>query len=129
MTTRAERITLDLRRRFDSGEYQVGDKIESFAELQSRYGVAGVGTIQAALAPLWDEGVLRGEQGRGTFVQRIPSPWPKADADEKDVVAVVNTILAETVAALAQLGGRLEAARVLLGESATPAELQDLTKE
>jgi DNA-binding GntR family transcriptional regulator len=116
MATKAEQITIELRRRLASGEYEEGDKIESFAELQRRYGVDGVATIQTALAPLWDEGVLRGEQGRGTFVQRIPSPWPEAgaDADEKDVVAEASKILAEAVAELARLGARLEATQALL---------------
>jgi len=117
MATQAERITLDLRRRLATDGYQEGDKIESFAELMNRYSVAGVATIQAALAPLWDEGILRGEQGRGTFVQRIPSPLLEADADadEKDAVAVATTILAETVAELTQLSKRLETVQAILG--------------
>ena len=72
MTTKAEQITRDLRHRFDAGEFSVGDRFETFTELQRRYVVDGVGTIQAALEPLWNEGILRSEQGRGTFVQRIP---------------------------------------------------------
>jgi DNA-binding GntR family transcriptional regulator len=118
MTTKAEQITLDLRHRFDAGEFDVGDKFETFAELQKRYCVAGVGTIQAALEPLWYEGILRSEQGRGTFVQRIPPPWPEV-SDKNDAASTVDAILSEIAADLAQLGARLEAARALLNPEET----------
>jgi DNA-binding GntR family transcriptional regulator len=113
MTTKAEQITLDLRRRFAVGEFKQGDRFETFAELQERYGVSGVGTIQAALEPLWIERTLRSEHGRGTFVQQVPPPWPEF-SDEHDAASTADAILAEVAAGLAQLGARLEAARALL---------------
>jgi DNA-binding GntR family transcriptional regulator len=116
MTTKTDQITLELRRRLSSGEYHEGDKIESFAQLQRRYGVDGVWAIQSALAPLRDEGILRGEHGRGVFVQHLPSPRPETDVDETDVLAVVDTILAGIVAEVAQLRSRLEAVRALLAK-------------
>lgn len=118
MTTKAEQITLDLRRRFAAGEFREGDKFETFAELQERYGVAGVGTIQAALEPLWLERILRSEQGRGTFVQNIPPPWPEV-SDENNAASTADAMLSEVVAGLAQLGARVEAARALLNPEGT----------
>jgi DNA-binding GntR family transcriptional regulator len=113
MATKAEHITLDIRRRFNAGEFSAGDKFETFAELQKRYGVDGVGTIQAALEPLWNEGTLHSEHGRGTFVQRVPPPWPEPSGQE-DSLTALDAILAGISADLAQLAARLEAARALL---------------
>jgi DNA-binding GntR family transcriptional regulator len=113
MTTKAEHITLDIRRRLAGGDFTKGDRFDTFAELQDRYGVTGVATIQTALDPLWNEGILRSEQGRGTFVQRIPAPPPEASA-QKDVTAVLGEVLAEIAEGLAQLGARIDAARALL---------------
>lgn len=69
--------------------------------------------FKRALTPLWDEGILRSEHGRGTFVQRIPPPRPEA-SDEKDAATALDAILTEIAVGLAQLSARLEAARALL---------------
>jgi DNA-binding GntR family transcriptional regulator len=113
MTTKAEQITLDLRRRFAAGEFHEGDRFETIAALQQRYGVRGVGTIQAALEPLWLEQVLYSEQGRGTFVQRIPPPWPEA-SDKDSAASSAEAILGEVAAGLAQLSARVKAVLALL---------------
>lgn len=118
MSTKAEQITLDLRRRFAMGEFQVGDKFETFYELQQRYGVSGVGTIQAALEPLWLAHVLRSEQGRGTFVQSIPQPLPEASGKD-DAASAAKAILSEVAAGLAQLSAQVGAARALLNPEET----------
>jgi SRSO17 transposase len=94
------------------GEFQVGDKFETFYELQQRYGVTGAGTIQAALEPLRLAHVLRSGQGRGTFVQSIPSHCRKPPT--RTMQRAAEAILSEVAAGLAQLSAQVEAARALL---------------
>lgn len=66
-------IARDLSQRIGSGELKVGDAIPSREQLRRRYGVAE-GTSRRAIQHLRAVGVLKGEQGRGVFVQRIPVP-------------------------------------------------------
>ncbi len=58
-----------LRQRVLDGEWKPGDMIPSESSLAASYGVA-LGTIRQALALLVQDGVLRRQHGKGTFVTR-----------------------------------------------------------
>lgn len=62
-----------LRERIMSGELRPGDRISSEVELGEEYGLSRI-TVRKAISLLSDEGLLRGERGRGTFVIK-----PKVD--------------------------------------------------
>lgn len=59
-------------RAIESGELREGDRLPSEAELASQHGMS-VGTVQKALARLAHSGLIKREQGRGTFVSGSPS--------------------------------------------------------
>lgn len=56
-----------IRGRIRGGHWQVGARLPSIDAMAAEYGVAVV-TVRQAVALLEDEGLLRREQGRGTFV-------------------------------------------------------------
>jgi GntR family transcriptional regulator len=56
-----------LERRIESGEFQVGNRFPTDEELCEEYQLSR-GTVRRALDMLVEEGKLRREQGRGTFV-------------------------------------------------------------
>ena len=61
------RISRDLRRDIQAGRWQVGDRIPSETEMSRTYGVSR-GTVRNAVERLVNDGMLRKEQGRGTFI-------------------------------------------------------------
>ncbi len=63
------RIKQILRERIESDEWPTGFMVPSERDLCSEFGVSRV-TIRQAMAGLINEGLLRTEQGRGTFVCR-----------------------------------------------------------
>lgn len=56
-----------LRQRIESGQWSRGDKISTLEELEAEFEVARV-TVRQAIEVLREEGLLRAQQGRGTFV-------------------------------------------------------------
>lgn len=64
-----------LRRRIDSEEWVPGMRLPALKELAAQFGVANV-TLRLAVEILEDEGLLRREQGRGTFVNDTIEPKP-----------------------------------------------------
>lgn len=66
-------IADDLRERIRNGEYRVGSKLPGIGSLQELYGVSGLNTVRAAHQILIEEGLIRTEQGVGTFVVALPS--------------------------------------------------------
>jgi GntR family transcriptional regulator len=58
-----------LRQRIVDGQWKPGEMIPAEALLASSYGVA-LGTVRQALALLVEDGILRRQHGRGTFVSR-----------------------------------------------------------
>jgi GntR family transcriptional regulator len=61
------RIWHELRRDIQSDRWQIGERIPSEPELSDTYGVSR-GTVRNAIEQLVNDGLLRKEQGRGTFV-------------------------------------------------------------
>ncbi len=60
-----------LRESIISGRFPIGGKIPTEAELVEQYGVSRA-TVRGALQHLREEGLIRREAGRGTFVARTP---------------------------------------------------------
>ena len=58
-----------LRQRVLDGQWKPGDMLPAEAALASSYGVA-LGTLRQALALLVEDGIVRREHGKGTFVSR-----------------------------------------------------------
>lgn len=67
VTPRYYRIYEELHNQIASGQYPAGQKMPSETELCRIYGVSR-GTIREAVKMLMQEGLLKREQGRGTFV-------------------------------------------------------------
>ncbi|MDY7024195.1 MAG: phosphonate metabolism transcriptional regulator PhnF [Cyanobacteriota bacterium] len=68
-------IANELRQNINQGIYQVGDKLPTENQLSDRYGV-NRHTVRRAIALLKSEGLLRVDQGRGTFVAGMPIRYP-----------------------------------------------------
>lgn len=75
-----QQIADDLRRFIASEAAQVGDKLSSLSELQTKYGRA-VMTIQKALDVLRAEGLVISRQGEGTIIVKKP----EAHTEEPEV--------------------------------------------
>ena len=60
-----------LRENIMSGRYAIGHKLPTEAELVKQYSVSRA-TVRGALQSLKDEGLIRREAGRGTFVSSLP---------------------------------------------------------
>ena len=60
-----------MRRRIETKQWLPGQKISTLVELESEFEVARV-TIRQAIDILREEGLLRSQQGRGTFVAEKP---------------------------------------------------------
>src|SRR4051794_23480455 len=71
-----------MRRRIDAGYWQPGQKISTLEELEREFEVARV-TVRQAVDVLREEGLLRCQQGRGTFVSEKPPSrhWLKLATD------------------------------------------------
>ncbi len=62
-----------IRRRIADGTLRLGDRLPTLRQLTADYGVSSM-TVRHALARLEDEGLIRAERGRGTFVTGAPAP-------------------------------------------------------
>ena len=60
-----------LRQRIKDSHWAVGEKIATIEELEREFGVARV-TVRQAIELLQDDGILKSQQGRGTFVTGSP---------------------------------------------------------
>src|SRR5919112_909081 len=71
-----------LRQRIETGYWQPGQKISTLEELEREFEVARV-TVRQAIELLREEGLLRCQQGRGTFVADEPPNrrWLKLATD------------------------------------------------
>lgn len=83
----ADNIAEDLRRRIERGQYPVGACLPGRRALASEYSVAPI-NVQKAVNELIEDGFLRAENGRGTFVVRS-SALPK---DRLGVIGIVTYV-------------------------------------
>lgn len=65
-------IAEDIRHRITAGEFHLGGRLDTIAELCAYYDGAALNTVRAALRILADEGILKIEPGIGTTVLRVP---------------------------------------------------------
>jgi DNA-binding GntR family transcriptional regulator len=68
-------IAGELRARIESGEFAPGDRLPSLAALKRQYGVSD-GPVNQAMRLLRGAGLVRSEQGRGSFALKPPDPGP-----------------------------------------------------
>jgi len=61
-----------MRRRIETKQWRLGQKISTLVELEREFQVARV-TVRQAIDILREEGLLRSQQGRGTFVAENPA--------------------------------------------------------
>jgi GntR family transcriptional regulator len=80
-----------LRRRIEDGHWSAGEKISTIEELQVEFGVARV-TVRQAVELLEKEGLVRREQGRGTFVAAaVENPrWLTLDASWSSLIGTIK---------------------------------------
>lgn len=83
-----------LRRRIETGQWQVGQQISTLEELEREFEVARV-TVRQAVELLQNEGLVHRQQGRGTFVAdkledkhwlRLETTWESLVASIRDNV-------------------------------------------
>lgn len=65
-----------IRRRIVDQNLKVGDRLPTLKELVSTYGVSSM-TVRHALARLEEDGLIRAERGRGTFITDRITPFPQ----------------------------------------------------
>lgn len=111
-------ITQDLRRRLASNEWLVGERIATFRELRAEYHIGSIGRLEHVLAPLKAEGLVEGQQGRGTVVLRLPEPESELITHPADVKAAMS-LVAEAYEDLGRARQRLNRAHLLVTGRAT----------
>jgi len=98
---RYREIYEDIRRRVLAGEFAVGDRLPSIADLQQHYDVPGLNTIRQAQRLLVDDGLVETRQGVGAFVISH-----EAKTKQVDIAAELRTARAAIDRALAALGNK-----------------------
>src|SRR5690348_2356537 len=80
-----------LRRRIEEGQWAVGAKIATIEELQEEFGVARV-TVRQAVELLEKEGLVRRQQGKGTFVAQSIGDrrWLTLDASWSSLIGTIK---------------------------------------
>lgn len=87
-------VATALRRRIEDGQWEPGQKISTLDELEGEFQVARV-TVRQAVDLLQKEGLVRRQQGRGTFVTgrirdkrwlRLETTWPSLISTIRDNV-------------------------------------------
>lgn len=68
-----------LRQKIAMREYRLGDQLPPESKLVKEYGVSRM-TVRQAMANLEEEGLIRRQPGRGTFVAKEP-PAPRGDVE------------------------------------------------
>jgi GntR family transcriptional regulator len=84
-------VAAELRRRIESGHWASGEKISTIEELQEEFGVARV-TIRQAVELLEKDGLVRRQQGKGTFVAADleDARWLKLDTSWSSLIGTIK---------------------------------------
>ena len=84
-------VAAELRRRIESGRWAAGQKISTIEELQAEFGVARV-TVRQSLEILEKDGLVRRQQGRGTFVAADveDTRWLKLDTSWSSLIGTLK---------------------------------------
>jgi len=84
-------VAAELRRRIESGHWASGQKISTIEELQAEFGVARV-TVRQAVELLEKDGLVRRQQGRGTFVAADleDTRWLKLDTSWSSLIETLK---------------------------------------
>lgn len=84
-------VAAELRRRIESGHWASGQKISTIEDLQEEFGVARV-TVRQAVEVLERDGLVRRQQGRGTFVAADveDTRWLKLDTSWSSLIETLK---------------------------------------
>lgn len=110
-----------LRENIISGRYAIGDKFPTEADLVKMYSVSRA-TVRGALQSLKDEGLIRREAGRGTFVSGMPefTGTLKMDGTLNGLIAM-GLATSPRLVELSEITVTAQQAEVLGMEPGTPA--------
>lgn len=87
-----------LREKILSGQYSAGDQVPTEAEMVKEYGVSRI-TVRQAMGSLADEGLIRREAGRGTFVTDLGARGDTLELDQS-IEELISWGLATSVSLL-----------------------------
>ena len=84
-------VAAELRRRIEVGHWASGQKISTIEDLQEEFGVARV-TIRQAVELLEKDGLVRRQQGKGTFVavDLEDARWLKLDTSWSSLIGTIK---------------------------------------
>ncbi|HXP73620.1 MAG TPA: GntR family transcriptional regulator [Stellaceae bacterium] len=84
-------VAAELRRRIEIGRWASGQKISTIEDLQEEFGVARV-TVRQAVELLEKDGLVRRQQGRGTFVAADveDTRWLKLDTSWSSLIETLK---------------------------------------
>ncbi len=115
MTAQYLQLANDLRKRIAGGEWTVGEKLPTIAELQLAYGIKALNTVRAGQRVLVDEGLLEPVSGVGVFVRAVPL----IDATTEDLLAELQTVVTSAERALTAVTS-LRPLRVVIKQPENP---------
>ncbi|TLS53633.1 FadR family transcriptional regulator [Paenibacillus antri] len=115
-----------IRYRIASGDWSVGSRIPTIEELSREFGT-GVSSVREAVKILGKQGVLRIEQGRGTFVAQSleEASGERLDALENATLLQLTEarlVVEPELAALAAVHGGADAKRAILDNASAMRE-------
>ncbi|HEY3333245.1 MAG TPA: GntR family transcriptional regulator [Capsulimonadaceae bacterium] len=88
-TTVTERVESEILSRIRNGQYQPGSLLPGWRSLAVEYGVGPVAIAQG-VKKLVAEGILRSENGRGTFVADVSAIEGASDSTEARIVSFIS---------------------------------------
>lgn len=100
----AMQVCLLVRRRLESGEWRVGEKLPTIADFMAEYGVSRA-TVRSALAALIRDGLIDSSRGRGTHVMQDATRgrWLILPTDWRGLVDHIDLLHARVVTLAARI--------------------------
>lgn len=111
-----ERVTAELRRRIEAGEFRVGDALPTISQMEDWLGSRGVQTVRDGYQPLIDEGLVESQRdgGRRRYVlaaMPVTDPVQRLAVVEESIECA-QVGLAKALAQLRELRRELAASGV-----------------